>query len=122
MSRTGNVLRRNINMDRIIEHPVLGKTENGKIVEFTYNGKKLQGYEGEPIAVALKAAGVMVHRYTARKHEPRGIFCAIGRCTDCVMVVDGVPNVRTCVTPLKQGMNVETQYGVSVKSEQEGKI
>lgn len=117
MSRTGNVLRRNINMDRIIEHPVLGKTENGKIVEFTYNGKKLQGYDGEPIAVALKAAGVMVHRYTARKHEPRGIFCAIGRCTDCVMVVDGVPNVRTCVTPLKQGMNVETQYGVSVKSE-----
>lgn len=26
-----------------------------------------------------------------KKHEPRGIFCAIGRCTDCVMVVDGAP-------------------------------
>lgn len=34
---------------------------------------------------------------------------------DCVMVVDGVPNVRTCITPLKAGMNIRTQYGVSDK-------
>lgn len=98
---------------RIIEHPILGEIEKGKLVSFTYDGKKLQGYEGEPIAAALKAAGVMAHRYTKKKHEPRGIFCAIGRCTDCVMVVDGVPNVRTCVTPLREGMKVQTQYGVS---------
>lgn len=82
-------------------------------MSFTYDGKTLQGYEGEPVAMALKAAGVMVHRYTAKKHQPRGIFCAIGRCTDCVMVVDGVPNVRTCMTPLAEGMKVETQYGVT---------
>ena len=50
-----------------------------------------------------------------KEHKPRGIFCAIGRCTDCVMVVDGVPNVRTCITPLKEGMDVRTQYGVSDK-------
>lgn len=75
---------------RILEHPILGEIEKGKLVSFTYGGKKLQGYEGEPIAAALKAAGVMVHRYTKKRHEPRGIFCAIGRCTDCVMVVDGV--------------------------------
>ena len=49
--------------------------------------------EGEPIATVLKAAGVMAHRYTKKEHKPRGIFCAIGRCTDCVMVVDGVPHV-----------------------------
>ena len=71
--------------------------------------------EGEPIAAALKAAGLMVHRYTKKEHKPRGIFCAIGRCTDCVMVVDGVPNVRTCITPLKAGMKVQTQYGVSAE-------
>ena len=45
-------------------------------------------------------------------------FCAIGRCTDCVMVVDGKPNVRTCITPLAEGMTVETQYGVSNKKEE----
>ena len=100
---------------RIAEHPILGKQEKGKKVSFTFDGRMIEGYEGEPIAAALKAAGVMVHRYTARQHKPRGIFCAIGRCTDCVMVVDGKPNIRTCVTPLKEGMVVQTQYGVSAK-------
>ncbi len=99
--------------ERIAEHPILGVPKKGKLVSFNYDGKTLQGYEGEPVAMALKAAGVMVHRYTAKKHQPRGIFCAIGRCTDCVMVVDGVPNVRTCMTPLVEGMKVETQYGVT---------
>lgn len=100
---------------RIAEHPILGVQQKGKKVSFTYNGKTIEGYEGEPIAAALKAAGLMVHRYTAKEHKPRGIFCAIGRCTDCVMIVDGVPNVRTCVTSLKEGMDVKTQYGVSEK-------
>lgn len=104
-------------MDRIIEHPILGKSEEKRLVSFIYDGKELKGYEGEPIAAALKANDVMVHRYTAKKHEPRGIFCAIGRCTDCVMVVDGMPNVRTCITPLKEGMVVQTQYGVSTEKE-----
>ena len=84
-----------------------------------YDGKEMKGYEGEPIAAALKAAGVMVHRYPKKHHEPRGIFCAIGRCTDCVMVVDGKPNVRTCVTPLREGMHVQTQYGVGTKEDTE---
>jgi len=100
---------------RIEEHPILGVQEKGKKVTFTCDGKTMEGFEGEPIAAALKAAGIMVHRFTKKEHKPRGMFCAIGRCTDCVMVVDGMPNVRTCVTPLKEGMIVETQYGVSAK-------
>ncbi len=102
---------------RITVHPILGKSPERKIVSFYYNNRKLEGYEGEPVASALKAAGVMVHRYTKKRHEPRGIFCAIGRCTDCVMIVDGHPNVRTCITPLREGMNVQTQYGVEAKTE-----
>lgn len=105
-------------MSRITNHPILGETPERKLVKFTYNGKTLEGYEGEPIASALRVAGVMAHRYTAKKHEPRGVFCAIGRCTDCVMVVNGKPNVRTCITPLAEGMTVETQYGVSNKKEE----
>lgn len=104
-------------MSRIEKHPILGETPERKLVSFTYDGKTLEGYEGEPIAAALRVAGVMAHRYTAKKHEPRGVFCAIGRCTDCVMVVNGKPNVRTCITPLEEGMKVETQYGVSNKKE-----
>lgn len=104
-------------MERIKIHPILGETPERREVTFTYNGKAMSGYEGEPIAVALKANGVMAHRYTAKNHEPRGVFCAIGRCTDCVMIVDGSPNVRTCITPLKEGMKIQTQYGVSAKEE-----
>lgn len=97
---------------RIEEHPILGAQKKGREIIFTYDGQEMRGFEGEPIAAALRAAGVMVHRYTAKEHQARGIFCAIGRCTDCVMVVDGKPNIRTCVTPLREGMVVETQDGV----------
>ena len=100
-------------MSRIVEHPILGAPSKGSRVVFTYDGVEMEGYEGEPIAIARKAAGVEVHRFTAKRHEPRGIFCAIGRCTDCVMVVDGKPNVRTCMTPLVAGMDVRTQDGVA---------
>lgn len=102
---------------RITEHPILGEVNKGHLVTFDFDGKMLEGYEGEPIAAALKAAGVMVHRHTKKGDSPRGIFCAIGRCTDCVMVVDGEPNVRTCVTPLEEGMKIQTQYGVSAKKQ-----
>lgn len=102
---------------RIENHPILGESSEGKLVEFTCDGKTIQGYEGEPIATALRVAGIMAHRYTAKKHEPRGVFCAIGRCTDCVMVVNGKPNVRTCITPLEAGMVVQTQYGATAKAE-----
>ena len=102
---------------RIKNHPILADSPNPKLLKFSIDGTTLEGYEGEPIAAALRVAGVMAHRYTAKRHEPRGVFCAIGRCTDCVMVVDGKPNVRTCITPLKEGMVVQTQYGAVAKEE-----
>ncbi len=104
---------------RIERHPIIGEFDKGARVSFEFDGRRLEGYEGEPIAVALRAAGVMVHRYTSRFHRPRGIFCAIGRCTDCVMIVDGKPNVRTCVTPLLPGMKVQTQFGVEAVPHQQ---
>lgn len=100
---------------RITEHPILGEYKKGKKVTFYFDGKEMEGCEGEPIAAALMAAGITTHRHTRKKSTPRGIFCAIGRCTDCVMIVDGEVNVRTCITPLKEGMRVETQYGLSAK-------
>ena len=102
-------------MGRIENHPILGEPKKGREITFTFDGKEMKGLEGEPIAMALKANGVSIHRYTKKEHKPRGIFCAIGRCTDCVMVVDGKPNVRTCVTALTEGMKVQTQDGVSPK-------
>ncbi len=104
---------------RIKEHPILGAFEKGRRIQFTFDGNSMDGFEDEPIAMALRSNGVMVHRHTSKKNEPRGIFCAIGRCTDCIMIVDGIPNVRTCVEQLKEGMVIQTQMGVSPKASME---
>ena len=100
-------------MNLIEEHPVLD-FQHGRKVAFTFDGKEMQGFEGEPIATALHANGVRVYRITPRFKHPRGFFCAIGNCSSCFMVVDGTPNVRTCITPLEEGMKVETQHGKGV--------
>jgi predicted molibdopterin-dependent oxidoreductase YjgC len=97
-------------MRRITEHPILTFTQ-GKKVKFTLDGKATEGREGDTIASALQAAGVRVFRESINLHRPRGFFCAIGRCANCSMVVDGVPNTKVCVTRLKEGMVVETQRG-----------
>ena len=89
---------------RVEKHPVLGDREVGQLVTVTVDGREITAVEGEPIAAALLAHGLRVMRKTPRFGEPRGIFCGIGRCTDCIMTVDGVPNVRTCVTPVRAGM------------------
>lgn len=97
-------------MELISEHPVLDFKHDEK-VEFTFDGRKMEGFGGEPIAMALHANGVRIYRETPEMKRPRGFFCAIGKCSSCFMVVDGIPNVRTCITPLKAGMRVETQHG-----------
>lgn len=99
---------------RIEKHPIIEEYYKGPLVHFRYDGKDAEGYAGESVAAALRAMGVRIHRYTTKEHRPRGVFCAIGRCTDCVMVVNGIPNVRTCITPLEEGMIVQTQYGLEV--------
>lgn len=96
---------------RVERHPILGEQEPAELVEITVDGKKLTARSGEMIAAVLMANGIMIHRHTAKNHEARGIFCGIGQCTDCVMTVNGKPNVRTCITPVEAGMVVETQEG-----------
>ncbi|MFQ6126784.1 MAG: (2Fe-2S)-binding protein [Candidatus Heimdallarchaeota archaeon] len=99
-------------MWRVREHPILGPLTKRKIVKIWVDNQIIEAFEGEPIAAALLAAGIRVFRQTTKKHETRGVFCAIGQCTDCVMVVDGNPNVRTCVTPVKEGIRIKTQIGL----------
>jgi predicted molibdopterin-dependent oxidoreductase YjgC len=103
---------------RIIDHPILGKLEKKPVVTIEVDGEIIEAVEGEPIASALIASGRTIFRHTNKTGEPRGVFCAIGRCTDCLMIVDGIPNVRTCVTPVKEGMKIETQKGLGEWKEQ----
>lgn len=95
---------------RITEHPIL-QFPARKEVTFTFEGQELKGYEGEPIAAALHANGIMVLRHSPKDHRARGFFCAIGNCSSCLMEVNGEPNVRVCVEGLKEGMVVNRQVG-----------
>lgn len=106
-------------MNRILNHPILGEVKDLKEVHIYVDNNPIIAREGEMIAAALIANNIFINRYTAHKHKPRGIYCAIGRCTDCIMTVDGVPNVRTCVTKVREGMHITTQQGTGVWSEEE---
>lgn len=97
---------------RIVKHPILGDLAPAREVTVTVDGEPLTAREGEPIAAALLAAGIRAFRTTPKLDQPRGVYCAIGRCTDCIMTVDGLANVRTCVTPIREGMDIKTQRGL----------
>lgn len=98
---------------RVENHVILDVENKRKVVEIIVDGKTISAYEGEPILSALLDAGIKINRYTVKRHEPRGLFCGIGQCTDCAMVVDGQANVRTCITPVRAGMVIQTQDGLS---------
>ena len=95
---------------RIEKHPILD-FQRGEKIRFFFNGQEVEGYASETIAAALHAAGIKELSKSPELHRPRGLFCAIGNCSSCLMVVDGEPNIRVCVTRLRQGIRVETQQG-----------
>ena len=92
---------------RITEHPILDFKPKSE-VNFIFDGINIKAYENETIAVALHAAGIRILSLSQNK-MPRGLYCAIGNCSSCNMVVDGEPNVRSCVTVVREGMVVQTQ-------------
>src|SRR4030042_4834964 len=85
---------------RITDHPILRYPQARQVV-FTFEGREVSGLEGEPIAAALLAAGIRAFRHSTNLGRPRGLLCAIGNCSSCLMVVDGRPNVRVGVEKLR---------------------
>ncbi len=83
--------------------------DRSKIVEFQFNGRRVEAYEGDTVSSALYASGVRIHSRSFKYHRPRGLLCVAGRCPNCLMTVDGVPNVRACVEPVREGMAVRHQ-------------
>ena len=93
---------------RIHDHPHL-KIERGEPVTFHFDGKPVNGYRGETIASALYAGGLRIFSRSFKYHRPRGLFCLGGHCSQCLMRVDGIPNVRICRESAQSGMSVESQ-------------
>ncbi len=98
-------------MNRIEHHPILSAKKNLTLVNFSFDGEEISGYEGEPVASALISEGRHVFSYHFRDGFPQGLFCANGQCSQCTMLIDGIPK-KSCVTPLAQGMDVRTIHGL----------
>jgi aerobic-type carbon monoxide dehydrogenase small subunit (CoxS/CutS family) len=95
--------------NRRIDHH--GAVERGARVTITVDGEPLPAFLGETLAAAMLADGRRTLRRSPRSGSPRGIFCGMGICYDCLMVVDGRPNVRACMTPVAEGMAASVQEG-----------
>ena len=85
-----------------------GKIIPGAEVTLHVDGKPVLARKGQTVAAALLAAGQRVLRHTRREGKPRGLFCAMGVCFDCVMIIDGNAGVRACMTKVADGMQVNS--------------
>ncbi len=82
---------------------------DGGSIPFSFDGREIHAREGDSIAAALLAAGEMSTRTTPVGQAPRGPFCMMGACFDCLAEVDGVTGVQTCLVPVRAGMRVARQ-------------
>jgi sarcosine oxidase subunit alpha len=96
---------------RIYEHPVIS-FRRGRRIRFYYEDRVVEAFEGESILAALYAAGYRVFSYSPDGSRPRGAFCMIGKCGSCSSIVDGVPNTRICIEPVREGVRVYRQKGL----------
>ena len=75
-------------------------------ISFTFNGRLFTGIPGQSIAAALLTQGVRELRKTRFDEKPRSIFCGIGVCFDCVVIVDEIANQRACLIEITEGMSI----------------
>lgn len=78
---------------------------------FDFDGRAVPFTPGQTVGAALVAVGVVSWRTTRRESRPRGIFCGIGICYDCLVTVDGHPNRRACLVLAEAGLTVRSQEG-----------
>lgn len=95
-------------MARLPEAPTQ-RIDRSREIQFLYRGKPMKGLAGDTIATALYADGIRIFSRSMKYHRPRGLCNLDGWSAGCLMSVDGEPNVRSCKTPLRQGMVVKPQ-------------
>lgn len=95
-------------MNRLNQLPTL-RIDPSKKLSLKHRGKTFSGVAGDTVATALFANGVRVFARSLKYHRPRGLYSLDGECSNTCMEVDGIPNVRTENTPLKDGMVVKEQ-------------
>ena len=83
--------------------------DRSAVLHFTFGGRRVAAHPGDTVASALYASGVRVYSRSFKYHRPRGLLCVAGHCPNCLVTVDGVPNVRACTLPAREGMQVRHQ-------------
>jgi D-hydroxyproline dehydrogenase subunit gamma len=103
------------------ERRLAGGISRGRRVGLVVDGEVVPAFEGESVAAALLAAGQRGLRATPRRGDRRGMYCGIGLCFECVMVVDGQSGVRACLTPVREGMRIDTGQDVGTGQDGDGR-
>jgi predicted molibdopterin-dependent oxidoreductase YjgC len=85
----------------------------GGPVEITIDGIPVTARAGDTVAAALLSADIIVFRTTPVSGAPRGPFCMMGVCFDCLVEIDGQPNRQACMTRVVPGMRIVTQRGAA---------
>src|SRR5690348_5959995 len=83
--------------------------DHSSVLNFTLDGRRMQAFKGDTIASAMAASGIIVTARSFKYHRPRGLFCMTGACANCMVRVNGVPNVQACQTPVREDMKVARQ-------------
>jgi len=91
-------------MARRLARPLDPSAVAGRPVTVRWDGREIQAREAEPLAVTLLASGRSTISRSFRFHRPRGLMCSTGQCGWCECEVDGVPSVRSCRVPVRDGL------------------
>ena len=90
------------------------RSANQEIVEFTFDGETISAISGQTVGAAILQSGKKALRNTRFDKKPRGMFCGIGICFDCLVKINGVSIQRACLVPVQSQMNVQTQDGANL--------
>ncbi|MET4061694.1 putative molibdopterin-dependent oxidoreductase YjgC [Arthrobacter sp. UYP6] len=88
-----------------------GNTSGQQDPAAVFNGRQIPFAPGQTVGAALVANGIQSWRETRHEGRPRGLFCGIGVCFDCLVSVDGMPNQRACLVEAADGMQVSSSTG-----------
>ena len=89
--------------------PTASENNGQSPVTFTFNGRPIEALPQDTVASALYRSGRRTFSRSFKYHRPRGLLCVSGKCPNCLMNVDGTPNVRACMQPVQDGMEVTHQ-------------
>ena len=85
------------------------RLDRSQSITFRFGEERIEAFAGDTLGSALYASGRRVFSRSFKYHRRRGLLCCTGHCPNCLMTVDGVPNVRVCVEPVREGALVSAQ-------------